>query len=73
LGSRRCGAASLSRRKRRRELYQTAESPARHVWTPGGDGVKTPGAGTADQTEIALFWYERDRHSGNYLAGRRLS
>src|SRR5713226_2480996 len=28
------------------------------VKSRGGDGITTPSARTADQTEIALFWYE---------------
>jgi hypothetical protein len=43
----------------------------------GGDGVTTPSARTATQTEIALFWVENSPHQWNRIArtisaGRRL-
>ncbi len=34
----------------------------------GGDGVTTPSARTADQTEIALFWYESSPLKWNRIA-----
>jgi hypothetical protein len=34
----------------------------------GGDGVTTPSARTADQTEIALFWYESSPLQWNRIA-----
>ena len=36
----------------------------------GGDGVTTPSARTADQTEIALFWIESSPLQWNRIAGR---
>jgi hypothetical protein len=38
------------------EAHYTAD--LNEVKTLGGDGTTTPSARTADQTEIALFWYE---------------
>jgi hypothetical protein len=34
----------------------------------GGDGITTPSARTADQTEIALFWYESSPLKWNRIA-----
>jgi hypothetical protein len=36
----------------------------------GGDGLKTPSARTADQTEIALFWYESSPLKWSRIARR---
>jgi hypothetical protein len=55
------GAPYLTKSKRYTEDFNEVKSL-------GGDGITTPSARTADQTEIALFWYESSPLGWNRIA-----
>ena len=63
-----CGTARSSARVRPTGDQQEVRRGLQRGQAPGGDGVTTPSARTAEQTEIALFWVESSPLQWNRIA-----